>query len=752
MSFSFRNMFSKDDKNASNDAGASNPDGQQPFMNPQQSTGDGNFLAMFDHSSGNAQPSMPMEGGAGADPRGVSPMGQMLAAAAQGIQQHYLASELLAFIPPAIAAQAGIPMEQTIAIELPADGSTDVRLSTICAACPQLFAVEITPLNDSVITLPPRLAAAPQPQAAPQASGMDLASMRANTGGSLVANNPFAGAAQSPIHPQNTGAPAAGPPQAPAAAASPFGAPPAEPTGTPSQFGFPEPPAAAAPDAQSAFSPFGAPPQAAPMPQPAPTPVDQSGATPTVGFSAIGPIPDSNEGGGNIFGPTPQADSIFPAGNPFDEPAAAAPASPPQAESPANPFGGSGAFGAPASAAARFATPEANPFDSSASYSTIFSEKAQEDEQKEVPGIFGSPVAPDQAVPAQAVVAFEPVNAPAPQAELPTIDEALPPQAAGSPNPFAQFEASPASEQPNPFGQLDAAPIAEQPRFEDALQPQSIESPAHPFGRPAATSFEPAVEVPRSEPAQQQEPAQAVPAPSVGFEPPTVAPEAANLQHSPFHLPEASAETPAPPAGTSAFGAGESDSFDDLSPFTAAVGARNSFFDEISNSEPASRAEVQGTAPIPEDPKATASPAPEAAPVPEMVPAPFDSVVKNVELRAVFGTNEEFTPESVAVKIVGIDGIATCAVQSGAATSQAVRAGQPTMALSQIKSLSESAKQIAALSGVADACAFTIHTDKGLISIFSHESATVFVRHLSGEFDPGVREKLMLITRGVASL
>ena len=728
MSFSFRNMFSKDDENASNDAGASNPDDQQPFINPRQYTGDGNFQAMFDHSSGNAQAGMPMEGGAGADPRGVSLMGQMPAAAAPGIKQHYLASELLAFIPPAIAPQAGIPMEQTIAIGLPADGSTDVRLSTICAACPQLFAVEITPLNDSVITLPPRLAAAPQPQAAPQASGMDLASMRANTGGSLVANNPFAGAAQSPIHPQNTGAPAAGPPQAPAAAASPFGAPPAEPTGTPSQFGFPEPPAAAAPDAQSAFSPFGAPPQAAPMPQPAPTPVDQSGATPTVGFSAIGPIPDSNEGGGNIFGPTPQADSIFPAGNPFDEPAAAAPASPPQAESPANPFGESGAFGAPASAAARFATPEANPFDSSASYSTIFSEKAQEDEQKEVPGIFGSPVAPDQAVPAQAVVAFEPVNAPAPQAELPTIDEALPPQAAGSPNPFAQFEASPASEQPNPFGQLDAAPIAEQPSFEDELPHQSIESPTPPFGQPAATSFEP----------------------------PTVAPEAANLQLSPFHSPEAPAEMPAPaaapPAEISAFDAGESDSFDDLSPFTAAVGARNSFFDEISNSEPASRAEVQGTAPIPEDPKATASPAPEAAPVPEMVPAPFDSVVKNVELRAVFGTNEEFTPESVAVKIVGIDGIATCAVQSGAATSQAVRAGQPTMALSQIKSLSESAKQIAALSGVADACAFTIHTDKGLISIFSHESATVFVRHLSGEFDPGVREKLMLITRGVASL
>ncbi|MDF1813490.1 MAG: hypothetical protein P1V20_14930 [Verrucomicrobiales bacterium] len=70
--------------------------------------------------------------------------------------QEYVVSELLPFIPPAIVAQSGIPLEQKLQIVLPADGGFDVRLSTIYQTCPALFAAEITPLNDSVISLPPR--------------------------------------------------------------------------------------------------------------------------------------------------------------------------------------------------------------------------------------------------------------------------------------------------------------------------------------------------------------------------------------------------------------------------------------------------------------------------------------------------------------------------------------------------------------------------------------------------------------------
>lgn len=73
----------------------------------------------------------------------------------------FLASELLPYIPKAIAALSGIPMEKEVRVPLSADGGLDVALSEIYRVCPELFAAEITPLNDSVVTLPPRLGAMP---------------------------------------------------------------------------------------------------------------------------------------------------------------------------------------------------------------------------------------------------------------------------------------------------------------------------------------------------------------------------------------------------------------------------------------------------------------------------------------------------------------------------------------------------------------------------------------------------------------
>ncbi len=75
--------------------------------------------------------------------------------------QTFLASELLPLIPTAIVADSGIPMEKEILVPVPADGSLDVKLSTLYQLCPELFAAEITPLNDSVLTLPPRVGATP---------------------------------------------------------------------------------------------------------------------------------------------------------------------------------------------------------------------------------------------------------------------------------------------------------------------------------------------------------------------------------------------------------------------------------------------------------------------------------------------------------------------------------------------------------------------------------------------------------------
>lgn len=93
--------------------------------------------------------------------RANSPLGQTKATE-EG--QAYLVSELLPFIPPAIVASGSLPMEKEIRILMGKDGSTDVRLSAIFQQCPELFDAEITPLNDSTVTLPMKLGKA-QPAA-----------------------------------------------------------------------------------------------------------------------------------------------------------------------------------------------------------------------------------------------------------------------------------------------------------------------------------------------------------------------------------------------------------------------------------------------------------------------------------------------------------------------------------------------------------------------------------------------------------
>ncbi len=102
--------------------------------------------------------------------------------------QHFLVSELLPFIPPAISAQSGIPMEKEVEVPLPANGSRDVELSTLYQVCPELFATEITCLNDSVVTLPAKLGLlADAPFSAPlKASEMSKPWVQASNGESSV--------------------------------------------------------------------------------------------------------------------------------------------------------------------------------------------------------------------------------------------------------------------------------------------------------------------------------------------------------------------------------------------------------------------------------------------------------------------------------------------------------------------------------------------------------------------------------------
>ncbi|MCB1231765.1 MAG: hypothetical protein KDN19_15965, partial [Verrucomicrobiae bacterium] len=67
----------------------------------------------------------------------------------------YSVREILPFLPPSLVSQDHLPLDKSVPVPLPAEG-TEVKLSTIQSVCPEIFATEITPLNDSEVTLPQR--------------------------------------------------------------------------------------------------------------------------------------------------------------------------------------------------------------------------------------------------------------------------------------------------------------------------------------------------------------------------------------------------------------------------------------------------------------------------------------------------------------------------------------------------------------------------------------------------------------------
>lgn len=116
---------------------------QSPLFAQAQPTDRGSFEQMFSGAGGrSAVVPAPAWAASGADPSD----GRQAAA--------YAAGELLQFIPRALASPDAVPMEIPVSVLLPADGSRDVKLSDLYLGCPQLFATEITPLNDSQVTLP----------------------------------------------------------------------------------------------------------------------------------------------------------------------------------------------------------------------------------------------------------------------------------------------------------------------------------------------------------------------------------------------------------------------------------------------------------------------------------------------------------------------------------------------------------------------------------------------------------------------
>lgn len=133
-------------------------------------------------------------------------------------------------------------------------------------------------------------------------------------------------------------------------------------------------------------------------------------------------------------------------------------------------------------------------------------------------------------------------------------------------------------------------------------------------------------------------------------------------------------------------------------------------------------------------------------------PRQSGSSLRDIELRAVFGTNEAFTYKRVADLTANLPGVMACAIVGPGIVVQAPRGRESGDLASRAGALVRSARDLAEATGMANSETFTFHTDSGVISLFTHGECCLTVSHAEGQFDPGVREKLILVARGLAGL
>ena len=135
----------------------------------------------------------------------------------------------------------------------------------------------------------------------------------------------------------------------------------------------------------------------------------------------------------------------------------------------------------------------------------------------------------------------------------------------------------------------------------------------------------------------------------------------------------------------------------------------------------------------------------------ERSPMPEPAPVRDIELRAVFGTSEAFTLQRVADLTTELSGVESCFVFSPLGSAQAPQKDARSRQ-EQADSILRGVRELARITGVENAETFTMHTGHGMVSVFMHGDACLTIRHQRGDFEPGVREKLILVVRGVSRL
>ncbi len=643
MSFSFRNIFSPDDSEFEISDADAIPDGFPAASSP-----------------GRGRP----ESEAPAPPP----------------TQTFLASELLPYIPKAIAAQSGIPMEKEVNVPLPSDGTLDVPLSAIYRICPELFAVEITPLNDSVVTLPPRLGATPATGAAPLFAEKLLFGKPEGTkpDGSGFSEDPGKNPFWSPA--------ASGSPDA-SGQEAPFGASASKKNPFSSEI----------PPMKGVFFPdLGGSDQAAAEssgPPAAPKSGEAGDGDPFSGFAPFGkPVPkdDAGQGFQTLFSKAADADAELPfPGKPAPSDEAKSSEKEPEGVWGAM-FSGKGVEegGSPQDPAAGFVDA---PFEN---IGKLLS-------QASAPPEWGASPAPTSPATDDAIAPAgpgEPVGIPSPDPGPPS----------GSSQPFAQGfgggfpPAHGGAGEPSP-SQGEAAGTPWSFDVPSAPAGPGETPPPVPVGFGLPTFSEAPVAAPEPKPTAPMSQETVPPAAATAPEPPE---EAAAVERTdPFPAPAVAAEPPAPVA------------------------------------EPFSPADRE---PVPLSPAFSSM----VAGVPSGV-CPEDE--RDLELRAIFSTGESFNLSKVARKVAGLPGVLSCSLSLPGKLVQASRNEEKRVG-DEAREMVATLRSLAKLTGLPEARTFTLQTDRGVVSLFLEGESCVTVHHDDPAFQPGVREKLILVARSIGKL
>lgn len=165
------------------------------------------------------------------------------------------------------------------------------------------------------------------------------------------------------------------------------------------------------------------------------------------------------------------------------------------------------------------------------------------------------------------------------------------------------------------------------------------------------------------------------------------------------------------------------------------------------------------------DPLASLAPAPEAPPAPAPKPGPPPvaeparepalSRAADSNLQTLFMTEEELDAKAITRLASQLPGVESCSVMfgdglllAGSQPQDGSTEGFSAMAPALVQKVLNFTTELSL--GQLEAC--TLYTEHGLLSLFTHGNICLTVRHSGRGFLPGVREKLVAVTRELAAM